>query len=54
MTPKRIRQIMALLGLDKDGFAKAVGASPRTVDGWLSKRPPSRMTGRLLEAMVRK
>lgn len=54
MTPERIKQIMAKLGKTKDEFAKLIGASPRTVDGWLSKRPPSKMTGRLIEAMLRK
>ena len=54
MTPKRVKEIMEALGKNRIEFAKLIGASPRTVDGWLSKRPPSKMTGRLLESFVRK
>ena len=45
---------MAAIGKDRVQFAKLIGASPRTVDGWLSKRPPSKMTARLLESFVTK
>lgn len=52
MKPDKIRQVMKRLGMKKQEFAIAVGVSDRTVDGWLSKRPPSRFTERIIGQLV--
>lgn len=54
LSPGRIRAIMEKLGVDRIGLAKLLGASPRTVDGWLSRRPPSKIAAHLIEGLVRK
>jgi DNA-binding transcriptional regulator YiaG len=53
VNPEEIKSLMQTAGLDKRSLAAEVGVSPRTVEGWLSKRPPSRIAQRMLKILVR-
>jgi hypothetical protein len=42
---------MASLRIDKAELARRIGASVRTVEGYLAGRKPSRMTQKLIESL---
>lgn len=46
-----IKKRMKELGMDKWQLATALGASHRTVEGWLSGKAPSKIAWNLIKAL---
>jgi DNA-binding transcriptional regulator YiaG len=53
MEPRRLKQTMRKLGMSKRTFADTVGVSERTVEGWLSKRKPSKVAQKFIRGLLR-
>lgn len=49
-----LKQMRTKAGITRKQLAELVGVSPRTVDGWETKRTPARTTRKLLELVLNK
>ena len=54
MTRDHIKSVMEKRNLTKKEFARQLCVSPRTVEGWMSNRRPSRPMQKLIQSLLKK